>query len=95
MRGIIQYLREIICINLKSFFVVEEKRPGLESLIRDALYAVVDRPVIVGKQDAEGAPLVPGHGALDPLARNSYTWLCFRSNFKFFTGSGKLVNFQF
>ncbi len=50
---------------LHEVLVIEEKRPGLESLIKDALYAEVDRPVIVGKQDADGAPLVPGHGALD------------------------------
>jgi len=50
---------------LHEVLVIEEKRPGLESLIKDALYAEVDRPVIVGKQDADGAPLVPAHGALD------------------------------
>lgn len=50
---------------LHEVFVIEEKRPGLESLIRDALYAVVDRPIIVGKRDPDGSPLVPGHGALD------------------------------
>ncbi len=50
---------------LHEVLVIEEKRPGLESLVKDALYAEVDRPVVVGKQDADGAPLVPGHGALD------------------------------
>ncbi|MCR9092741.1 MAG: indolepyruvate ferredoxin oxidoreductase family protein [bacterium] len=57
VRGFAKGLHEVL--------VIEEKRPGLESLIKDALYAEVDRPVIVGKQDADGAPLVPGHGALD------------------------------
>lgn len=50
---------------LHEVLVIEEKRPGIESLIKDALYAEVDRPVVVGKQDADGAPLVPAHGALD------------------------------
>ncbi|MEM9174065.1 MAG: indolepyruvate ferredoxin oxidoreductase family protein [Myxococcota bacterium] len=50
---------------LHEVLVVEEKRPGLESLIKDALYAEVDRPIVVGKQDADGRSLVPGHGALD------------------------------
>jgi len=50
---------------LHEVLVIEEKRPGLESLVKDALYGEVDRPVVVGKRDADGAPLVPGHGALD------------------------------
>ena len=50
---------------LHEVFVIEEKRPGLESLIKDALYSVVDRPSVVGKHDANGEPLVPGYGALD------------------------------
>ena len=50
---------------LGEVFVIEEKRPNLESLIKDALYDMRDRPRIVGKQDELGAMLVPGHGALD------------------------------
>ncbi len=50
---------------LEEVFVIEEKRPGLESLVKDALYAVTDRPIVVGKQDEEGRSLVPGYGALD------------------------------
>ena len=50
---------------LSEVFVIEEKRPNLESLVKDALYASADRPRIVGKQDETGAVLVPGHGALD------------------------------
>ncbi len=50
---------------LQEVFVIEEKRPNLESLIKDALYALTDRPVVVGKRDESGDPLVPGFGALD------------------------------
>ncbi|MCB9724190.1 MAG: indolepyruvate ferredoxin oxidoreductase family protein [Spirochaetaceae bacterium] len=50
---------------LEEVFVVEEKRPGLESLVKDALYGVSERPRVVGKQDEAGEKLVPGYGALD------------------------------
>ena len=50
---------------LPCVFVIEEKQPNLESLIKDALYDLRERPVVVGKRDETGAPLVPGHGALD------------------------------
>ncbi len=50
---------------LREVFVIEEKQPNLESLIKDALYALPDRPSIVGKSDERDAPLLPGYGALD------------------------------
>ena len=50
---------------LSEVFVIEEKRPGLESLVKDALYNVVVRPLVVGRFDERGEKLVPGHGALD------------------------------
>ncbi len=50
---------------LSEVFVIEEKRPNLESLIKDALFSQNNPPRIVGKRDDEGEPLVPGHGALD------------------------------
>jgi indolepyruvate ferredoxin oxidoreductase len=40
-------------------------RGNIESLIKDALYAQCERPVVVGKHDEEGRPLVPSHGSLD------------------------------
>ena len=52
-------------VGLQEAFVIEEKRPNLESLIKDALYGQAAQPRIVGKQDEAGAPLVPGYGALD------------------------------
>ena len=50
---------------LEEILVVEEKRPFIESAIRDILYSMPDRPVVVGKFDEAGQPLVPGYGELD------------------------------
>lgn len=50
---------------LSEVFVIEEKRPGLEALVKDALYNVAERPLVVGRFDESGAGLVPGYGALD------------------------------
>src|SRR5262249_31629922 len=44
---------------LEEVFVVEEKQPNLELLIKDALYALPDRPRVVGKTDEGYAPLLP------------------------------------
>lgn len=49
---------------LDEVIVVEEKNPNVEILIKDALYAQPERPVIVGKRDEAGRPLFPGHGSL-------------------------------
>lgn len=56
MREFARGLREII--------VVEEKNPNLETLVKDALYSLPDRPVVVGKQDDSGNVLFPGYGML-------------------------------
>jgi indolepyruvate ferredoxin oxidoreductase len=50
---------------LEQIFVVEEKNPTLERLVRDALYATTMRPQVVGKDDAEGNRLLPSYGQLD------------------------------
>ena len=50
---------------LQQVLVIEEKRPNIESLVKDALYSMPDRPLVVGKQDEDGEPLVPGWGGLD------------------------------
>lgn len=50
---------------LDEIFVVEEKSPNLESLVKDALYASNVRPRVVGKFDDAEERLVPMHGALD------------------------------
>jgi len=49
---------------LREIIVVEEKNPNVETLVKDALYSLADRPVVVGKYDESGAPLFPGHGML-------------------------------
>ena len=50
---------------LEEIFVIEEKRPFLELFVQSALYGVSDAPRLVGKQDEQGAPLLPPYGALD------------------------------
>jgi indolepyruvate ferredoxin oxidoreductase len=50
---------------LREVFVIEEKQPNIEALIKDALYGLTDRPIVVGKTDERGEQLLPGHGALD------------------------------
>lgn len=51
---------------LEAIVVVEEKRSFLELQLRDTLYGLSSRPVIVGKQDEQGSPLFPPVGELDP-----------------------------
>ena len=61
--------------SLEEVFVVEEKQPNIESLIKDALYNEALRPRVTGKHDEHDAMLLPGHGGLtaddllDPLRR--------------------------
>jgi indolepyruvate ferredoxin oxidoreductase len=50
---------------LEEILVVEEKRSFIELFTRDILYQAPDRPVIVGKFDADGRPLLPMHGEID------------------------------
>jgi indolepyruvate ferredoxin oxidoreductase len=51
---------------LEEVLVIEEKRPFLETFVKDILYGLAQRPVVVGKRDEEDRPLVPAHGELDP-----------------------------
>ena len=50
---------------LGEIMVVEEKRPFIETAIRDLLYGSPDQPRVYGKFDPSGVPLVPGYGQLD------------------------------
>ena len=50
---------------LDELFVVEEMNPTLERWVREALYHETDRPIITGKHDPDGAPLLPVDGMLD------------------------------
>ena len=49
---------------LDEIFVVEEKQPNIESLMKDALYNEALRPRVTGKYDEHDAMLLPGHGGL-------------------------------
>src|SRR5580698_5005730 len=51
---------------LDTILVVEEKRSFLELHLRDALYSSASHPAILGKIDAQGAPLFLPSGELDP-----------------------------
>ncbi len=50
---------------LDEIFVVEEKHPNIESLVKDALYDLSVRPRVVGRSDEQGRSLLPGFGGLD------------------------------
>ncbi|MDW3177161.1 MAG: indolepyruvate ferredoxin oxidoreductase family protein [Acidimicrobiia bacterium] len=50
---------------LEQIFVIEEKLPNIESLLKDALYSLPTRPTIVGKHDESGEIMLPAWGALD------------------------------
>ena len=41
-----------------TVLVVEDKTPYLETLVRDALYPLAERPAVIGKLDRTGSPLV-------------------------------------
>jgi indolepyruvate ferredoxin oxidoreductase len=49
---------------VEEIFVVEEKNPTLERLVRDALYDAAVRPRVIGK-DFGGEHLLPSYGRLD------------------------------
>src|SRR5437763_1325709 len=50
---------------LEELLVIEEKRAFCELFIRDILYNQAERPLVVGKHDEQGRPLVPADGELD------------------------------
>ena len=66
---------------LTEIIVLEEKDPYLELFVKDALYALADRPVVVGKRDDRGEPFLGRHAGLDadeltgPLHRRLSTHL--------------------
>lgn len=51
---------------LDTIMVVEEKRPLIETQIRDILYAEEKRPAVIGKTDEKGMLLFAAHGVLEP-----------------------------
>jgi indolepyruvate ferredoxin oxidoreductase len=56
---------------LEEVVVVEEKGPFVETLVKEVLYDLAERPRVYGKRDEEGMPFVPADGALeaDQIAR--------------------------
>src|SRR5881296_4053268 len=50
---------------LEELLVIEEKRAFCELFIRDILYNQAERPLVVGKHDEQGRPLVPADSELD------------------------------
>jgi indolepyruvate ferredoxin oxidoreductase len=51
---------------LREVLVIEEKGPVVETQLRDLFYNAPRRPVIIGKRDAMGSPLVSELGELRP-----------------------------
>src|SRR3954465_6073221 len=51
---------------LREVLVIEEKGAVVEEQLRSLFYNASERPVIVGKQNAQGAPFVPATGELRP-----------------------------
>src|SRR5690606_12988420 len=50
---------------LREIIVVEEKRPLIETAIKDLLYGRPDAPAVRGKRNPDGSALFPGTGELD------------------------------
>ena len=51
---------------LAEVFTVEEKRPLIESQMKEILYGMPGAPRVTGKFDAAGGALLPQHGELTP-----------------------------
>ncbi len=50
---------------LAEILVLEDKRPFVELFVKDELYGLADRPLVLGKLDEHGRALVPIHAELD------------------------------
>jgi indolepyruvate ferredoxin oxidoreductase len=51
---------------LDEILVLEEKKPFVETAVKDALYGGPDQPSVIGKRDGEGRVVVPADGELTP-----------------------------
>jgi indolepyruvate ferredoxin oxidoreductase len=63
-------LRELTA-GLEAVFVVEDKLPFIESQLKEALYRAPHQPLVLGKQDRDGRPLLPVRSTIgaDEIAR--------------------------
>ena len=52
---------------LREIVIIEEKRAFIEDAVRSILHGRVDGPIVIGKTDTTGAPLIPIYGELDPM----------------------------
>ncbi|MEL5959192.1 indolepyruvate ferredoxin oxidoreductase family protein [Streptomyces sp. CLV115] len=61
---------ERFAAGLSHIIVVEEKRPLIESAVKDLLYGRPDAPAVSGKHAPDGSELIPADGELgpDPIA---------------------------
>ncbi|MFI8992539.1 indolepyruvate ferredoxin oxidoreductase family protein [Streptomyces sp. NPDC053542] len=50
--------------DLEQVLVVEDKVPFLEGLLKEALYRTADAPVVVGRREEDGRPLLTARGTL-------------------------------
>ncbi|MDV7402472.1 hypothetical protein RZS08_64215, partial [Arthrospira platensis SPKY1] len=58
---------ETLVSGLREVLVIEEKAPVVERQLRDMLYnRSGQRPVVIGKQDRDGEPLLSALGELRP-----------------------------
>ena len=53
---------------LREILVLEDKRPFVELFVKDELYGLPDRPLVLGKLDEHGTWLVPIHAELDTVS---------------------------
>ena len=54
------------CAGCDEVLVVEEKRSLIEAQLKEALYPLAQRPLVIGKTDETGALLLPEWGELSP-----------------------------
>ena len=59
-RDVVRELTE----GLETVLVIEDKLPFVEGLLKEALYRAPHQPVVIGKEDAEGRPLLTTRSAL-------------------------------
>ena len=60
-----------LCAGVETVVVVEDKLAFVETFVRDALYPSATRPLVIGKRDANGSPLLPARSfvSADDVAR--------------------------